>query len=1109
MDSSSDVRLMALVRTDIVDSTPLTLRLGDDAASPVLQRHLRSLRSVVDAYQGRIVKSLGDGLLAAFESASTAVRASREMQASIDRDNRRNRDAAPLHIRVGVSVGDVTWIDGEIDGRPAIEVERLQSVARPDQILCSRQVVDLTGGRFDDAVRSLGSRSLKGYTHEIEVFEVSWSHADRHVAELSPALRHEPRTAFVARDAQLASVLGRWQHAAAGRAGTVVVAGEAGVGKSRLVREVALRAHQEGATVLYGRCSPDRDRPYEPFAEAIDQFVAQERGQRHRLGARAGDLAPLLPGLVRHEPLSAAGRAPAGEPDRIGAPAEEATLREAVWAWLVELAADEPVLFVVDDIHWADAPTLSLLQHVVSTAGQERVLMLLTMRTPLRPDLDTDLGTLRRAWRRSPIIDEIELGGLSADGARTLVEAIAGYPLDEARERAFAHRVWSHTGGNPLFIESVLGHLVAHGVLYEEAGRWSTGGALGEMDVPEAVQDVVVGQLAALPPEDRSVLQVAALLSSAIDLDLLSATTGQLGLDAGPVVDRAHESGLLVDTEATPGCYRFAHEIVRAAVASSVPASRRVELHRLIARTMEERYTPLTERQADELSHQLSFSPSAPERARAAGYAETAAEQAWARRARVTAATFYLRCAELHASTGDVAGQCDALVNAGRAARNPGDPAARETLLAAVRLAETLGDGERMARAALACSRGMFNSLGRVDVDLVDALERALVLLPAEDSALRASALAVIGVELAYSQDHARRRDAAAEAVAMARRLGDPVCLASVLNLYASTLWRPDVLGERLDLASELERITAGLGRPQWRFTAASFGFQAAMESGAFLLADERLLRMESAARQLDHPGALSYLRVRQSVRRAVAGDLAEAERLATDAAQRGREAGYQDAELFYWAGMWMIGYHAGRLAEVRPAFEVGVAARPNHTVLRAALAALYGETGETSLCAGLVEGLTADDFVTVDQDLLVTGAVATMAARAVDDVRLARILRELLGPYGGQLVDNGSVHFGSVEHFLAVLAGILGDEAEAGERFERAAEDHTRLREWPMLARTWLEHGRLLAGGSGGHAAIDRSRALLREARALAAKHGCAGTVAAVDQDLDRLPAL
>jgi tetratricopeptide (TPR) repeat protein len=413
----------------------------------------------------------------------------------------------------------------------------------------------------------------------------------------------------------------------------------------------------------------------------------------------------------------------------------------------------------------------------------------------------------------------------------------------------------------------------------------------------------------------------------------------------------------------------------------------------------------------------------------------------------------------------------------------------------------------RMARAALACSRGMFSSLGTVDADLVDALERALVLLDDADSPMRASVLAVLGAELTYSQDRARHREACDLAVAMARRLADPVCLARVLNLYASTLWRPDRVPARLELAAELDRLTAGLGRPQWRFSAASLGFQAAMEAGDFRLADERLAQMESLARQLDQPAVWSYLRLRQGHRKAVAGDLHEAERLATEAVERGRSAGYQDSEVFYYGQMWVICYHAGRLGEVRSVFELAVAARPGHTVLQAALAALYAETGETSRCRDLTSQLTGDDFVAKDQDLLVTAAVATMAACCAADVRLARVLQGVLRPYEGQLVDNGSAHFGAVSHYLAMLAGLLGQTTEAGAWFERAATTHSRLREWPMLARTWLEHGRMLAH-TGDPQSTAATRELLTRALALAGEKGFVGTSTVAEQELQALRA-
>jgi hypothetical protein len=463
--------------------------------------------------------------------------------------------------------------------------------------------------------------------------------------------------------------------------------------------------------------------------------------------------------------------------------------------------------------------------------------------------------------------------------------------------------------------------------------------------------------------------------------------------------------------------------------------------------------------------------------------------------------------ADLLAGTGEELRRCDALLSSGRNAKNAGDPSARQTLIEAAHIADRLGDGVRMARAALARSRGMFSLLGSVDVDLVDALDRALVLLDDADSPLRASVLAVLGTELTYSQDRVRHGEACESAVAMARRVGDPVCLARVLTLCASTQWRPDRVTERLELAAELERITAGLGRPQWRFSAASLGFQAAMEAGAFPLADERLLQMESLARQLDQPVVWSYLRLRQSQRKTVAGELGEAERLATEAVERGRAAGYQDSEVFYYGQMWVICYHAGRLGEMRPVFELSVAARPSHTVLRAALAAIYAEIGETSLCRRIVEQLSANDFLTMDQDLLVTAAVGTIAACHVADVRLANILRPVLSPYEEQLIDNGSAHFGAVSHYLALLAALVGQHAEATAWFERAADTHSRLREWPMLARTWCEHGRILARMDSSGSA-DAARELLDKSRALAKERGFTAISTLAHQEFDALQA-
>jgi class 3 adenylate cyclase len=1095
---------MALVRTDVVGSTPLALQLGDDEAGDVMLRHLRLMQAVVDTHKGEVIKLLGDGLVAAFDAASTAVRASQDMQASIHRHNVALGNEAPIHIRVGVSVGDVTRAGEEIGGRPGIEVERLQATAEPDQIVCSRAVAELSGGRFDRQLRSLGPRALKGYPTAVEVFEVRWDPADAGSAELNPTLRQEPRTPFVARDAVVTSLLDRWHEAASGRPGAVFVVGEAGIGKSRVVREVAVRAHDQGGVVLFGRCTPERNQPYGPFAEALDHFVTQVQGHTYRLGSRAGDLARLLPdGLVGRLPDLA--RSPPGEALDSGMEAERAVLRDAVWAWIAEASTDEVLLVVVEDVHWADESTVAVLDHVVSSLRFERLLLVATMRDPPGDRSTPGLARLLRRARRAAAFTEVALSGLTSPESLEFVRATPGYSVAAHDEHDFARRLWRHTGGNPLFIEAVLNHLAARDPARDRVGRDSPATALGDIGVPKAVQDVVLGHLASMGSDDRTVLHLAALLDAEIDLGLLSSVAERIGLDAPRAVERALEQGLLAPAEATPDCLRFSHEIVREAVIGDVPMTRRSGMHRDIAYAMQRRYASMSEGQLEALSRHLSFLPEQADRIRAAVYASDAAALAESRAAREKAASLYRRSAELLEGTGEDVGRCDALLNAGRAAKRAGDPTARDALIDAARLADRLGDGERMARAAIACSRGMFSSLGAVDADLVEVLERALALLADEDSPLRASVLAVLGAELVYSRDRARHHEASEEAVSMARRLGDPASLSWVLNLYASTLWRPDRVARRLELTAELERITAGLGRPQWRFSAASIGFQAAVEAGLFELVDERLQRMESLARQLDQPVVWAYLRLRQAQRQMIAGNLVEAERLANEALERSRAAGHADSEYFYYGQMWTICYHCGRLEEMVGVFEFAVAARPHHTVLRAALAALYGEVGRPEQCRDLTAQLGADDFTTMDQDLLVTAAVATIAASHVDDVRLATILQSTLRPYQDLLIDNGSAHFGAVSHYQAVLAGIVGDPTEAIGMFQRAAATHAHLREWPMLARTWLEHGRLLARSPEPEAA-SASRDLFDRALRLAHDHELAGTVATAERELEGL---
>ncbi|MBV8993271.1 MAG: adenylate/guanylate cyclase domain-containing protein, partial [Pseudonocardiales bacterium] len=354
--------------TDVVGSTELRSRLGESAAEELRHKHDALAVDAVQAHRGRQVKNLGDGIMATFWGASDAVGAAVAIEQAIGRHNRLG--ATPLQVRIGISAGDVVFEEEDCFGIPVIEAARLCAAATGGQILASETVRALA--RFSEGTFTpLGSLELKGLADPVRAVEVGWELLPHSCVPL-PAFLTDIGRIFVGRDGELDRLGQLWKEAAAGELRVVLVAGEPGVGKTRLAAELARRVHDEGAMVLAGRCDEDLGVPYQPFVETLRHFVDHGELLAGRLGRYGGELARLVPEV--------GGRVPALPPPLRSDPeTERYWLFDAVASWLVAASTDEPVLLVLDDLHWAAKPTLMLFRHVVRARGG-RVLVLGTYR---------------------------------------------------------------------------------------------------------------------------------------------------------------------------------------------------------------------------------------------------------------------------------------------------------------------------------------------------------------------------------------------------------------------------------------------------------------------------------------------------------------------------------------------------------------------------------------------------------------------------------------------------------------------------------------------------------------------------------------------------------
>ena len=355
---------------------------------------------------------------------------------------------------------------------------------------------------------------------------------------------------FVGRAAELDALraLQPWDEQEGRR--VVLVAGEAGSGKSRLVREYAAEADVRGALVLYGACDAVVRAPYGAFVEALDHLarVVEPETLGAALGPTGGELSRLLPDLAVW----------AGEPSEADPDTVRHRLHTAVADVLTGVGHEQPILLVLEDVHWADGPTLGLLRHLARSGGRARLLLLATFRDTDVPDaLSETLADLRR----SEDVVRLRLAGLSGDEVAELVRADA----------ELADSIHELTGGNPFLVCEL----------------WRAFADTGELGTPESVREVVSGRLARLRRATSDLLELAATAGPEFELEVLRAAAGvELG-ELLSALDEAVHSGMIEELPSVRLAYRFTHELVRRALYDALTAARRAELHLRVGEALE------------------------------------------------------------------------------------------------------------------------------------------------------------------------------------------------------------------------------------------------------------------------------------------------------------------------------------------------------------------------------------------------------------------------------------------------------------------------------------------------------------------------------------------
>ena len=687
--------LITILFTDLVGSTDHASEIGDNAADELRRDHFASLREAVAATGGTEVKTIGDALMVSYTSAADALAGAATMQRAVERHSRRLGEGR-IDMRVGISAGDATFEDDDWFGTPVVEASRLCAAAAGGQILASDLVRALAGSRTDLELRPLGALELKGLPEPLATCEVIWQVAAGGDQFPLPAfVETDPAFQFSGRVDQLDGLIATWKETLEGARRAVLVSGEPGIGKTRLVTEVVRTAHERGAIVLWGRCDEELDVPFEPFAEALRHYIAVTSPEQLRaeIGPLGGELVRIVPEITARVPGLQ-------EPMRADADTERFRLFDSVTDVLAEMSAARPVVLVLDDLHWADKPTLLLLRHLLRSATPMRLLVLATYRDT---DLDRShpLSAVLADLRSQPGVERLDLQGLDESEITVLMTRTAGHDLD-GPGLDLARALYEETDGNPFFVGEVLRHLAESGVISQHEGRWTTA-ARGEFGIPEGIREVVGRRLSRLSDDLNRALAVAAVIGPVFDLATVEAAGGPGGDELFDALDEATQAGLIREVPGAVGRYAFAHALVRSALYEELTTNRRVRMHWRVGEVLETRYASSIDKHLDELAYHLGEGALAGDPNKAVDFARRAAERAMNELAFESAAAHFERALgslEL-LDNADAADRCDVMlaprrsVAHGRRRAPPRPPSSRWRMSRARSATPTVWPGPR------------------------------------------------------------------------------------------------------------------------------------------------------------------------------------------------------------------------------------------------------------------------------------------------------------------------------------------------------------------------------------------------------------------------------
>lgn len=945
------VETVTVLFTDLVGSTALMARIGEEAAEAVRSEHVARLRVAIAAFDGREVKNLGDGVMVVFAGAGAALGCAVAMQQAIAAQR---VDGEAVGLRIGVAAGEVDVVDGDYFGIPVVEAARLCAQTAGGEIYTTDLVRSLVRSRGGFELDTLGPLELKGLGDPVEAFRVRWTQPTV-AAGVVPVPQRVTSVAdaiVVGRAEALLPMESAWKQVVAGERQAVLISGEPGIGKTTMAARFALEAASDGATVLFGRCDEDLGITYQPWIEALGHLVthADDNLVKGHLDACGAVLARLLPEL-----RSRAGMVPDAVRDL---DVERHRLFAAVCDLLERGAGEAPLVLVLDDLHWADPATVQLLRHVLLADYGAALLVLGTFR-------DSDLGAdapfveLLAHLHRESGVQRVVLRGLDDADVLDLLQQLAGHELD-ADGVALRDALMAETDGNPFFIGELLRHLRSSGAIKRDGENWIAGDDLRTAGLPVSIREVVGRRVRWLGADTHRLLTLASVIGRQFDVDVLARVAD---VDPDTVIDlcdTAVAAAVLRET-AQVDRYTFAHALIERSLYDELSASRRARAHHSVAEVLEADCGADPGARAGELAHHWACASRPSDTAKAYTYARLAGDRALAQLAPTDALRWY----------GDAVGYLDpdehgtieaieVRIDLGRAQHLTGDLRRRDTLVAAGRDALIVGRPE-LAIEALSITSGASTgtaTMAEPDRERIEVLRAALAGLPEDRTPLRIRATALLADELGWDPTaETERRELIGEALDAALELGDPAVLAEVVSVMTGSMACAVFHEEHIRLAARVIELAGNDPDPITRAVAHQAAANVAYECADRDALEIHIAAIRQAGAEIGVPFYLASANEHLSLLAQLDADPARIEEQANTFLQGAVDAGQPAWGAVGWgAALLTAGFQQGNLGEMIPAIEQSIADNPGLRVYRTVLAFAFAVERDIDKAAVLLE---------------------------------------------------------------------------------------------------------------------------------------------------------